>query len=106
MFETLDKLMLAGLGAMSMTKERAEQIFDEYVEKGRATRDQKPGFVRDLLDQAERARRDMEKMIAEQVRKAIDQTNLATKDDVICLSEKLDQISLQVSAMNLTKKTE
>jgi len=28
MFETLDKLLLAGLGAMSMTKEKAEQIFD------------------------------------------------------------------------------
>ena len=106
MFETLDKLMLAGLGAMTMTKERAEQIFDEYVEKGRASRDQKSGFVRDLMDQAEKARRDMEKMIAEQVRKAIDQTNLATKEDVICLSEKLDQISLQVSAINLTKKME
>jgi polyhydroxyalkanoate synthesis regulator phasin len=52
MFETLDKLMLAGLGAMSMTKERAEQIFDEYVEKGRVTRDQRSGFVRDLLDQS------------------------------------------------------
>jgi polyhydroxyalkanoate synthesis regulator phasin len=106
MFETLDKLMLAGLGAMTMTKERAEQIFDEYVEKGRATRDQRSGFVRDLLDQAEKARRDMEKLVAEQVHKAIDQTNLATKDDVVCLSEKLDQISLQISALNLTQKTE
>ena len=36
MFETLDKIMLAGLGAMSMTKEKAESIFDEYVEKGKA----------------------------------------------------------------------
>ena len=106
MFGTLDKLMLAGLGAMSMTKERADQIFDEYVEKGRVTRDQRSGFVRDLMDQAERARRDMEKMIAEQVRKAIEQTNIATKDDVFCLSEKLDQISLQVSALNLKTKTE
>jgi polyhydroxyalkanoate synthesis regulator phasin len=100
MFETLDKLMLAGLGAMSMTKERAEQIFDEYVEKGRVTRDQRSGFVRDLLDQAEKARRDMEKIIGEQVHKAIAQTNLATKDDVNSLAEKLNQLSLQISAFN------
>lgn len=103
MFETLDKLMLAGLGAMTMTKERAEQIFDEYVEKGRATRDERSGFVRDLLDQADRARRDMEKLVAEQVKKAIDQTSLATKEDIICLSEKLNQISLQISALTLGK---
>ena len=34
MFETLDKMMLAGLGALSMTRERAEKLFDEYVKKG------------------------------------------------------------------------
>jgi hypothetical protein len=35
MFETLDKLMLAGLGALTMTRERAEKLFDEYVSQGR-----------------------------------------------------------------------
>ena len=30
MFEAIDKIMLAGLGAMSLTKEKAEQIFAKY----------------------------------------------------------------------------
>jgi polyhydroxyalkanoate synthesis regulator phasin len=38
MFETLDKLMLAGLGAVSMTRERAEEIFDEYVSRGKVAK--------------------------------------------------------------------
>ena len=36
MFETIDKLFLAGLGTLSMTRERAEKIFDEYVNRGKA----------------------------------------------------------------------
>ena len=62
MFETLDKIMLAGLGAMSMTKEKAESIFDEYVEKGKAQKEQRAGFVKEVMDQAQKAKDDLEKV--------------------------------------------
>jgi polyhydroxyalkanoate synthesis regulator phasin len=48
MFETLDKLMLAGLGALTMTRERAEKMFDEYVSKGEAARGGRAGFVSEV----------------------------------------------------------
>jgi polyhydroxyalkanoate synthesis regulator phasin len=92
MFETLDKVFLAGLGAMSMTKEKAEQIFDEYVKKGAVERDQKGGFVKEILETAEKTRADMEKMVAEQVKKAIASIPLATKEDLKRVEQKLDQI--------------
>lgn len=92
MFETLDKVFLAGLGALSMTKEKAEQIFDEYVKKGTVERDQKGGFVKEILDTAEKTRADMEKMVAEQVKKAVASIPLATKEDLKRVEQKLDQI--------------
>jgi len=92
MFETLDKIMLAGVGAMSMTKEKAEQIFDEYVEKGKAQKEHRAGFVKDVMDQAERAKTDLEKVISEQIEKAMDKQPLATKDDVKRLEAKLDEL--------------
>lgn len=92
MFEALDKVFLAGLGAMSMTKEKAEQIFDEYVKKGTLERDQKGGFVKEILETAEKTRADMEKMVAEQVKKAISSIPLATKEDLKRVEQKLDQI--------------
>jgi polyhydroxyalkanoate synthesis regulator phasin len=90
MFETLDKLMLAGLGAMSMTREKAEEIFDEYVEKGKAQRTNKDSFVRDLMDRAEKSRKEMEKTIHDQVEKALVNQPIATKDDIKRLETKLD----------------
>ena len=82
MFEALDKIMLAGLGAMSMTKEKAESIFDEYVEKGKAQKEQRAGFVKEVMDQAQKAKDDLEKVISEQIEKAMAKQPLATKDDV------------------------
>ncbi len=92
MFEALDKLMLAGLGAMSMTREKAEEIFDEYVEKGKAQKEQRSGFVKDVMDQAEKAKSDLEKTISEQVEKALTKQPLATKEDIKRIEEKLDQL--------------
>ena len=92
MFETLDKVMLAGLGAMSMTKEKAESIFDEYVEKGKAQKEHRAGFVKEVMDQAEKAKTDLEKVISEQVEKAMAKQPMATKDDVKRIEAKLDQL--------------
>ena len=92
MFETLDRLMLAGLGALTMTRERAEQMFDEYVNKGQAMREARPGFVRDVMDSAERTRAELQRLVSDQVRLTIANMHLATKDDIERLERKIDQL--------------
>jgi polyhydroxyalkanoate synthesis regulator phasin len=95
MFETLDKLFLAGVGALSMTREKAEQIFEEYVEKGKLERAQKSGFVREMLDMAEKSRQDFERLVSEQVRRTIEGLPLATREDVRRIEQKLDMLLAQ-----------
>jgi len=92
MFETLDKMMLAGLGAVSMTKDRAEQIFDEYVSKGQAAKESRTGFVKEVMDSAERTRSELESMIAKQVEETIGKLPLATKEDIERIEKKLDEL--------------
>ena len=92
MFETLDKIMLAGLGAVSMTQEKAEELFDNYVDKGRDVKKSRSGFVKDIMDSAEKTRVELEKIVSEQVKKTVDSMHLATKEDVARLEDKLDKL--------------
>jgi len=92
MFETLDKIMLAGLGALSMTRERAEKIFDEYVAQGKAARDSRTGFVKELMDHAEKSRNDLEKLVASQVDASVEKLGLATKEDLRRVEKKLEKL--------------
>ncbi len=92
MFETLDKLMLAGLGALTMTRERAEKLFDEYVSKGQAEREARSGFVKEVMDSADRTRAEFQRLVADQVRQTINNLHLATKDDLLRIELKLDQL--------------
>ena len=92
MFETLDKLMLAGLGALTMTRERAEKLFDEYVNKGETAREGRSGFVKEVLDGAEKTRAELQKLVSDQVRQTVSSLHLASKEDVERVEQKLDQL--------------
>ena len=92
MFEALDKVLLAGLGAMSITRDRAEKIFDEYVRRSQAEKAARAGFVKELMDAAEKTRTDFEKLISNQVGRTVGTLNLATRDDLHRVEEKLDQL--------------
>jgi polyhydroxyalkanoate synthesis regulator phasin len=92
MFETLDKFMLAGLGALTMTRERAEKLFDEYVSKGQAEREARSGFVKEVMDNADRTRAEFQRLVADQVRQTVNNLHLATKDDLVRIELKIDQL--------------
>jgi polyhydroxyalkanoate synthesis regulator phasin len=92
MFETMNKLMLSGLGLMSITRERAEQIFDELVQRGEAEKSQRGRFVEDLTGTAQRARKEFQDIVARQVREAVERLNLPTRDDLLRVEAKLDRL--------------
>lgn len=95
MFESLDKLMLAGLGALSMSRERAEKIFEEYAERGRVEKDGRSGFVKELMESADRTRADFQKLIDEQVEETVNRLHLATKEDIERIESKVDELQKQ-----------
>jgi polyhydroxyalkanoate synthesis regulator phasin len=92
MIEAIDKMLLAGLGVMNMSRKRAEKIFDDLVRQGQAARGQKSGFVKEMVEAADKARKNMEDAVARQVKAAMGKVDLASRDDVARLEKKLDQI--------------
>jgi polyhydroxyalkanoate synthesis regulator phasin len=95
MFETLDKLMMASMGAISMTRERAEKMFDEYVSRGQAEKENRTGFVKEVMDSADRTRSELEKMISEQVQETVTSLHLASQEDIERIEQKLDALLKQ-----------
>ena len=95
MLEALDKILMAGLGALSMTRERAEQIFDDYVRRGQVEKDRRTGFVREVVEMAERSRQELEGLITKQVQQAMGKLNLPTREDLARVEAKLDSLLAQ-----------
>lgn len=92
MLNALQRLLDAGLGAASMTRERAEQIVDEWVRRGQAERGNREKFVSDMVDTAGQTRRDVEGILGEQMYKVMTRLNIPTRDDLLRLEAKVDQL--------------
>lgn len=92
MSDFFEKAYMAGLGAWSVTKEKAKEIVDDLVEKGKITADEAPKILKEVVAKAEESKKALEERVEKGVENTVNKLNLANKSDVQRVEEKLDQI--------------
>jgi polyhydroxyalkanoate synthesis regulator phasin len=89
MSELIKRMGLMGLGLAILTKEKADELAAELVEKGQMNQEDSAAFVSDLVKKSEKQKTDLEKKINEEIKKAVGKLNLATKDDIKKLEKRI-----------------
>jgi polyhydroxyalkanoate synthesis regulator phasin len=84
----LEKGFLAGIGLLSMTREKAEKIIDELSHEGEVQKGEMKQWVDKLSDRGEEERQALRKLIRDELKKVLDDMGLATKEDIQKLMEK------------------
>jgi polyhydroxyalkanoate synthesis regulator phasin len=92
MFDLIKKTMLAGIGFAVITKDKVEQLAKEYIEKGQMTEKEAKEMVDEFLKKSEHARKDLETKLEEMVQKALKKMNIATREDVAGLEERIKRM--------------
>jgi polyhydroxyalkanoate synthesis regulator phasin len=92
MFEMLEKVVLAGLGAMSLSQKKADELLDELREKYKMSEDE----GRDFLGKAENMAKEMKSRLYElaetEVKKAIDKVGLVPRDEFEKLQKRVEEL--------------
>jgi polyhydroxyalkanoate synthesis regulator phasin len=91
------KGLLVGLGAAVLTKERAESLVDELVDKGELTQKDRPKAVQELLNWAEEEERSLQQKVKETLAQVVRDLNLPTKEDLKRLESKLERLEKRLS---------
>jgi polyhydroxyalkanoate synthesis regulator phasin len=86
----LEKGLLAGLGLLSMTREKAEKLMDELSHEGEVQKGEVKQWVDKLSDRGEEERQALRKLVRDEMKKVLDEMGLATKEDIQKLMEKQD----------------
>jgi len=86
----LEKGFLAGIGLLSMTREKAEKVIDELSREGELQTSEVKQWVDQLSDRGEEERQALRKLIRDELKKVLDDMGLATKEDIQKLMEKQD----------------
>jgi polyhydroxyalkanoate synthesis regulator phasin len=88
MASLLEKGFLAGIGLLSMTREKAQKVIDELTREGELQKNEVKEWVDQLSSRGEEERQALRKLVRDEVKKVLDEMGLATKEDIQKLVDK------------------
>jgi polyhydroxyalkanoate synthesis regulator phasin len=90
MTNIFEKGLLAGIGLLSMTREKAQDIIDDLSHEGELQKGDMKQWVDQLTDRGEEERQALRKLIRDEMKKVLDEMGLVTKEDIQELLKKQD----------------
>lgn len=101
MSEIIKNAVLASIGLVSLTREKAEEFAKELIKKGELSENEKAKFIKDVLEQSEKRKTEIEEKIEKTVETVIAKMNIPSKKEFEELKKKVEELS-----QLLNKKTE
>ena len=99
------KMLLAGIGILSLTREKAEKIAEDLIKRGEINNSESKEFVMELLDKAEKEKNKLIEKIKPDIEKEIEKINYSLKDSVVNLEKKIDDLSNKIEQIKKKIKT-
>ncbi len=93
MSDLIEKTILAGLGALSLSREKAEKLAKDLVKRGELSRNEEAKFVKDLMGQAKKGKIEMERRIEKTVKKFLVKLDVPTRKELNALKARVDKLS-------------
>jgi polyhydroxyalkanoate synthesis regulator phasin len=81
-----------GVGAVSMTREKVEELIGDLVRRGELSSGEGKRFSDELTRSIEKARKDLDARIRSGTRKAAEALDLVTRDDIRRLDRRIDRL--------------
>ncbi|MCD6163577.1 MAG: hypothetical protein J7K40_14345 [candidate division Zixibacteria bacterium] len=101
--DIMKKLMLAAIGAVHISKEKMEEMFDELVKKGEMTSSEKAEAMKKMAEKIETSSVKVKDVVEKKVNTAVDKINVSGRIDelnkqVEKLSAKLEEMSKKINS--------
>lgn len=100
MKDTIKKGLALGLGLAVVTKEQAEKVVDDLVEKGEISRQESSEYVDDLLKRGQATKEEIDAKIEQKVNKAKADLDVATKEEVMTLKKRVEELEIKINEIN------
>lgn len=99
MLDFFRKAALAGIGALTLTEERARKLVDELVEQGRMSREEGESLVREMLTKVDSSRTEWEGRVREMVQEGFRKMDLVPRKDLETLEAYVRTLEQRVAAL-------
>jgi len=98
----IKKGLFAGIGAVTLTRERLEQVIDKFVKDSKLDREEGRRLVDELVEAGERQWSGAEDRILETVKKGISSLDIGRRSEVQELRERVENLEKRLTIMEET----
>jgi polyhydroxyalkanoate synthesis repressor PhaR len=99
MADVLKKAMLAGFGAVVLTKEKVEELVDELIKKGELSKEDRAKFIHELAEKAESRSREVRKWVDETVKAAMSKVKVAKVEEMEALKQEVGDLTKTIARL-------
>jgi polyhydroxyalkanoate synthesis regulator phasin len=96
MFELFEKAVLTGLGAVSLSQKKAEELLAELQDKYRVSEEEGKQFLDRIQAMAKDGRDKVAEMAEAEVQKVIDRVGLVPRDEFERLQKRVQQLEARL----------
>ena len=101
MFEKLEKMMLTGLGAVSISQKKVEELVAEMKEKYRMSEEEGRAFMEKFQKMAREGQEKLQEMAEIEVRKTIERLGMVTREDFELLQRRVTVLESRMKSMSI-----
>lgn len=96
MFDLLEKCLLAGLGAVSLSRRKTEEFVAELKEKYQMTEEEGKAFIERAEKFAREGREKVSEMVDAEVKKVVGKAGLVPREEFDRLQKRIDELEAQL----------
>lgn len=96
--DAMKKLTLAAIGVVNLSREKAEEIFDELVKKGEMTTNEKSEAMKKMADKFESSAGKVKETVEAKINAAFEKINVNSR--ITELNKKVDDLSAKVAELS------
>lgn len=98
MVELFEKMMVSGLGALALSKSKAEEVLTDMREKYRLSEDEGKALLEKLQTMAQQGKDNLAEIVENEVKKAIRAAGMVTREEYDLLEKRVADLERRASA--------
>lgn len=96
MMEIARKAFLMGVGALSMTKEKAEQLVNEMVQKGELSQKEAQDFISKIVDRGREEQKQIKDWFREEIKRMLAEAPVVSRTEYEKLEARLARLEAKM----------
>jgi len=98
MFELFEKAVLTGIGALSLTQKKGEELLADLKEKYKFSEEEGKAFIDKIQGAAKETREKITEDAEVEVKKTVERIGLVAKSDFDALQQRFDELEKKLAA--------